>query len=559
MSLAFLAPQFLWLLLGLPLVLALHFVRARTRRHEVSALFLWRRALELAEARRRFAPSWLLLAQLLFVALAALALARPVLRLGGAPDRVLVVDASASMAARDPDGVRIDKARAAAAEILRGAGRTALVRAGLDAEVLHPLEGDPSDLRAALSALAPGDAEAELDRALSLARSAFPDAELHLFTDAPFGRAPPAEATGAVTLHSVAGAGANLGITTFDLGIQQAYVAVVSTHPRPLEVEVQLLRDGAPLASSTQLVPAAGQANVVFPLEPDPGVIEARIAAPEWDALALDDVAFAGVRALGVALTASIEPLERALAAVPGVRRLPGGAQGPGVDVRVLVGADPDELPAGRYLLFAERSDEARFLRVRDWDQGDPLLRFVDLREVVVGVAPDGGFGDEEGWEVLVRGSDFTPLLRRRVRGDQEIVQAAFHPSQTDMVFRPAFPALVANVLREFRGESRLPLGTRLPPGSSLAGRPVERALEPGVYQVAGETRTASLLSAAESRLPGPAAAPAAERPRTAPEAARSDRLRTVALALIALALAALVVEWLLWAGARGRGWLRSR
>ena len=53
---SFLAPQFLWLLLALPLVVALHFVRSRRKRVDVSALFLWRQAAQLAERRRRFSP-----------------------------------------------------------------------------------------------------------------------------------------------------------------------------------------------------------------------------------------------------------------------------------------------------------------------------------------------------------------------------------------------------------------------------------------------------------------------------------------------------------------------
>ena len=79
MSLTFHSPAFLWLLAAVPVVVLLHFLRARRRQHAVSALFLWERATHAASLRRRVRPSWLLLAQLLFTALAALALARPAL------------------------------------------------------------------------------------------------------------------------------------------------------------------------------------------------------------------------------------------------------------------------------------------------------------------------------------------------------------------------------------------------------------------------------------------------------------------------------------------------
>ena len=493
MNLSFLAPTFLWVLLGIPLVILLHFVRTRKRRQDVSALFLWRRAFELARARRRFSPSWLLLAQLLFIALAALALAQPQLNFEGPPDRVLVVDASASMAARDSDGVRLEKAVRRAGELIARNGRVAVIRAGLDATVVRALTGEAIEARRALEGLVAADREADLVRALALARSIATGAEIHLFSDRP----PPAGES--VSYHPVAGDGVNLGISTFDVGIQQAYVAVVSTSPRPQEVVVEILHEGRQLSRATLLVPAGGQANATFPLGLETGIFEARLEPPDWDALELDDVAFAGSEDLVVILDIRSTPLVRALDAIPGVRwrvtsvadRVPG-------DVRILTGIDPSELDRGRYLLFPEPSPEAQYKTVRDWDQSDPLLRFVDLREAVVGIDPAWN-PVGEGWEILARTGDLTPVLLRLDSPDLELVWAAFHPSQTDIVFRPAFPALMTNILRAFRGEDRLPLGSPLP---AAAGQSLERAELPGVYRVEGRGYTSSLLSAQESRLP---------------------------------------------------------
>ena len=106
-------------------------------RLDVSALFLWQQAAQLAERRRRFSPTWLLALQLLFVSLAALALAQPSFSTSGEVERVLIVDASASMAAREGgrEGAtsRLERAKADAADLLDGAGRVAIIRAGLDA------------------------------------------------------------------------------------------------------------------------------------------------------------------------------------------------------------------------------------------------------------------------------------------------------------------------------------------------------------------------------------------------------------------------------------------
>ena len=111
--------------------------------------------------------------QLLFVSLAALALAQPSLDAAGRIDRVLIIDASASMAAIE-GGTRLAQAKADAAQLLADAGRVAIVRAGLDATVAQPLSDDNAEVRRALQGLTAADASVDLSRALSLAASVAP-------------------------------------------------------------------------------------------------------------------------------------------------------------------------------------------------------------------------------------------------------------------------------------------------------------------------------------------------------------------------------------------------
>lgn len=549
MSLTFLAPQFLWALLALPVILALHFIRARRRRREVSAIFLWKEAKQVAEARRRFSPTWLLVLQLAFAALAALALAQPRLAVAGLPERVIIFDASASMAARDGDGVRIEKAKREALALLRGAGRVTLVRAGLDAVVVQPPSGERGALERAILGLSAVDREADLERAIALAQAVAPEAEVHLFTD----EALPSSQR--LQVHDVAGDGLNLGITTFDIGVQQAFISVSSSHPRPQEVELELLQEGAVVAASSLLVPAAGRASITFPLQQE-GFFEARLRAPEWDALPLDNRAYAGARPLRVALLGAGEgALERALAAIPNlsVTRFAAGAEpGPDFDARVVVGAPPAALPPGKALYFAPPAEAPAYARIQDWDQSDPMLRFASLGGALVGLAPEPP-PLPEGGTVLARTAELRPVLLRWQTLAGELVYADFNPAQTDLVNRSAFPLLIANVMASFRASARLPLGAPLPAGSSLVSGEslVSRASasEPGIYQVGGERYAVSLLSDAETRLPGAEARPASAEPET--RAATSEQLWSAALLLVALALAALLAEWLLFSRAR--------
>ena len=573
MSLSFLAPQFLWALATIPLVVALHFVRARKKRHEVSALFLWRRAQELAQRRRRFSPTLLLLLQLLFVTLAALALAQPALTLRGAPDRVFVFDASASMAARAGGGTRLESALREAETLASSAGRVAVVRAGLGATVALPLSDDRGALREALGGLEAADASADLLRAVALARAVAPEAEVHLFTDDP----PPdlgAESQG-VTLHgvgNVVGEGAsdvqNLGISAFDLRNGQAFVSVVNASSRPQEVELEVTRGNAPPMRTTLLVPRNGQANAAFPLQDvsagPADFYRAHINVPPADALPLDDDAYAGARALRAVLSPPSPPVERALSVVPELNWRVSGAPSPGsADVEVLTNGFPagfaedivEGTAARRYLVFAPPSPDAAFGTIRDWNRGDPLFRFVDLSETQVGLNPEFTPSESEGdWEVLAQTDALEPALLRLTRPDLDIIVARFHPSQTDMTSRPAFPILVANVMDAFRGEDRLTLGSPLPEGAvTLGGQPSElsRALVPGVYEVGDRAYGVSLLSAEESRLPTGAVTTVTE---TRAGEATSRRQQGLAFWLVLAALLFLVAEWVVWTrGTRGR------
>ena len=95
----FLAPQALWLLALLPVVVALHYLRARRRQRDVAALFLWRRAQANSARRKRISPSWLLALQLMFIAAASVGVAGPRLTAAADDGVIIVIDGSASMAA----------------------------------------------------------------------------------------------------------------------------------------------------------------------------------------------------------------------------------------------------------------------------------------------------------------------------------------------------------------------------------------------------------------------------------------------------------------------------
>ncbi|MBX3142314.1 MAG: BatA domain-containing protein [Trueperaceae bacterium] len=577
MGLAFGAPQLLWLLAALPLIVLLHYLRTRRKRQEVAALYLWRRAQQAVVRRRRFSPTWLLALQLAFAAVAAIALARPFLGETELPPRVIVIDASASMAARSAAAAdapaRLDAAVTIARRLLTGAGRVALIRAGLEPTLLAPLDADPGQLAAALDELAAGDASADISRALDLAAALLPGAEVNVITDQEL-------MLGQATLHKVGETVINAGISALDIGIGQVYVGIVGSGGRPFEVRVTLSQDGAPLAAGTVLVPVTGAGSLTFPLDDVRGILEARLDPPAGDALALDDVAYAGAESVTVVSDDTYGPLVRALTSVPNAdASYSVGARLLSADLRVLRTSEAEGLLPGAHLLFAPPAQQPRFAVVRDWDRAHPLTRFVDLRDLVVGLGPiENAWVEESGWRTLARTADLEPVLRARQVDGAWLVQAAFHPSQSDLVLRSAFPTLIANIVAAVRTTAGVRLGEALP--GLEVGRPNDDAqvvLAPGVYRVATATGgvvgeaavVASLLSASESRLesaPLGAALIQSQVPATTAddEAAANVRVLDAAptplvLALLGLALALLLLEWLVFGGlprrvARARG-----
>lgn len=557
MNLTFHSPAFLWLLAALPVVVLLHYLRARRLRHEVSALFLWDRATRAASRRRRIRPSWLLFVQLLFTALAAFALARPATLSRRAPDVVVVIDASASMRSAaaasevgdDRPTTRLDRARDVALELGQGAGRLALVRAGTVARLLVPLDATPNERREAIAGLEAGDASADIGGALELTGALLPGAEVHVITDMDM-------SLGRPSVHVVGEPVTNVGISALEIGIGQVFVGVVASGPQPAQTRVVLSRDGAELASAEVLVPAGGVGSATFPLPDLSGIIEARLAGPP-DALALDDVAFVGSRPLQVVTDDTQGAVTRALSAVPNTQvTYSRGAALLDAEVVVLTGGGAPSTPAP-YVSFAAASPEPVYTVIRDFARAHPLLRFADLSDVVVGLDPQlEPWPEEEGWRVLARTTDLTPVIRVRESGGPLALELAFNPSQSDLTLRPAFPALLANVVGELRSTTRLRLGE----AAGAAGP----WTEPGAYLAEDGTATlASLLSANESRLPisggeavlreGAAtqAAPAATEPSSqeavAPTVAPAGSAPTTsAVVLCALALAALLAEWVL-------------
>src|SRR5256714_12278961 len=110
--------------IAVPTLLVLYFLKLRRRELPVSSTILWRKAIQDLQVNapfQRLRRNLLLFLQLLLLLLLALALSRPVSNYtpGAGKTSVILIDRSASMAARDVNGKsRLDEAKRRAKDLV---------------------------------------------------------------------------------------------------------------------------------------------------------------------------------------------------------------------------------------------------------------------------------------------------------------------------------------------------------------------------------------------------------------------------------------------------------
>lgn len=433
------------LLLVLAPVVWYWYRRRRSPERPATALWLLRRGK--GHYRRRRQIDLRLLALLAALTLLILALAGPGLKLAESEELIVVVDASASMAARDREGnSRLEAAKKRGQKLLAGADEAVLVRAGLEPRASGPAPG--TALVTELEKLQAGDAYADLEEAVALGRGLLPGAPVLVVSDAE----PPANADGYL---NVAGNGQNVGITALGPG----FAAVFNAGPAVWRGNLQSNGESHDLRivpGRYALVRFVDQANDR----------QARISGS--DVLNLDNLAFYTSSPVAVELRLADPHLERALLAV-GVRFTSRAPQA------IVATATPPERPGTvQTAYFAD--DYGDTVVVADVDPTDPLTRGLSLTglSLHLPIPPPG-----EGWLALVRDDSGRPLLWRRGRD-------LYLPPLPDWKDQPALLVLLYNWLAPLHSKT-FPLGT------SGVLRPSRRG-----------GKAYSLLSVTETNLPRP-------------------------------------------------------
>ncbi|QDT16924.1 vWA domain-containing protein [Alienimonas californiensis] len=488
--------------LAAPIIL-FYFLKLRRPRAEVPSLALWRRVVNDKRVNspfQKFRRNLLLLLQLLLLAALTFAAMQPFLNAGAgrAEYRVLLIDASASMAATDAAGrSRLDLAKEKAEDLIAGlqpGQQLALIAFDRNARTLQEFTDNPNLLAPALAGLTTKDVQSDLGDALrlagALARTA-PVAEAILLTD---GNLPPADDVDLafpVNYQRLPAAGPNVGVVALNArrsGVGAAedagwdlFVKLAASAPTGARVELygeDGPDGGKPLAAeSIGFDRADDSPRLVFEVPADgPRAVTVRVVAEGSDSLPADDTAgliLPPPRPLTAFCPDSQGLFRRALALEPGAVSLyprPNDQGPPSFDLAIVDQPDTSENPAPeatvRTFVGVIPKDleglietKVGYAEVVDWRQTAPVLEHVQLREVQITEEPfyleqpggepaDAGDLEQLGYEVLIDART-GPLMLRRREGARVDYHLLFDPATSTLPYRVAFPILVQNMIRE--------------------------------------------------------------------------------------------------------------
>jgi len=504
-------------LVSLPIIVAYYMLRLRRRDVPVGSTFLWQQLVRDVEANapwQRLRFSWLLLLQLLIALVAVIAATRPFVTVSSdlAANVVLIVDTSASMGAVDPEGSRMDLARAAARSVigdLPEGGRVTVVAADDSAHVLVSETDDRAAALKAIEGIAATQLPGDLTDALALASALAArdsDSTVVVVTDANADRLPGIGIGAPVRVERVGSTDANQAIAALSAlrrsGGAQLDLFVAVSNPSGIETtrRLEIYADSVLVDARELTIPADQRSEALVATVPAATtLVEARLAGD--DALAVDDRAFALIPQEGPVRALLVSPgntyLENALALLP---RLELYAVGPDGYEDAVAAANEDGTPYGVFIYdrftpdtlpgaptfwigpsadgpFGQVGGRVTGPTLDRTDPDDALLRFVDLSAVHIGRARVITLA--EGMRAVVSSTNGQPLVAGGRVERQGVALLAFELGESDLPLQVAFPLLMSNLV-----DFLLPPSAGILPPSGGLGEPLAVEVDPAITRV---------------------------------------------------------------------------
>lgn len=489
-----LRPSALWLLLLIPPLVLLYFLKLKRPRLAVPSLVLWQQVINdnrVNSPFQRFKRNILLLLQLLLLLLLILAAMEPFMRGGpAASDRLpVLIDRSASMAATDENGKsRLDLAKEQLRTLIDRLGsdqEISIIAFGKSAQQVAEFTSNKRILRAAVDSIVLEDVASDVTDALrmadAMARSAVFDRVL-LISDGNFPEKIDFELPFKLDFQRLAPAGVNMGITALNArrnsaGGWSVFVSVQATEDHKGTATLELFQDGE-ARGSEQIVPTTtGGQRLVFQISAEKSTsIEVRLRPDSFDSLASDNVAYlelTPLRPLWVYVPRSLPAYRTAVSAIKDVRLFPPDTgEDPQQNYDLVITDKPGTPAAAEWRSSLHvgyvPEDLAKLLTIKeesttiiDWRRTSPLLEHVELSDVVVidqaKLAESAKEADLENlqYEVITYGRH-GPLMLQKREGQKTSYFLLFHTDRSTLPYRVGFPIMVTNLVRHAMQEAGL-------------------------------------------------------------------------------------------------------
>ena len=496
-------------LLSLPVILALHLLKARRVRIVVSNLTLWSfLEAEVHRAKPRRIPiTWILLLDLLVAALLSLAWAQPrlpnPLPLQANRQVVIVLDVSSSMLASDGISTRFSQAKAEAQALVNSLGPEDVVTVLAFGRGPRPI-GDSrqeslQQLASQIQALQAGETGHALQSALALGLASLDKtlpAEFYVYTDGAY----PEQAVSAFAypIHwrlfdNTVDNQAILALNASPVGENryEVFARIANYGSQTARRIVSLSMDGAPVSSQEIEIPADSSVPQVWQVEGNPSVVAVSMIGS--DPLKEDDLAAIGLQPGGkmrvVLVAENPVPLQQAAEAIPGVdlQVIPPGdyeseAGRTAAELTIFRGYIPAAWPAGQILVVEPpTAQEGQTAFLSDGSlpiPADAPLQILHPDPLLAGVDFGGvrwvdawSFKDSPaGFFTLVQAESVPLILRGEVDNSQggrsRLVALLADLSRGNFTKHPAFPILIGNLMQSLR---QAPLPPSLHTGEQIA------------------------------------------------------------------------------------------
>jgi hypothetical protein len=470
----FLAPAAFFFAASIPVVVVFYLLKRKRVVKLVSSTLLWQKFLAETQASAPFQKlrkNWLLILQIILLALAVLALSRPYFAGKTKPAQlsVIILDASASMQATDETPTRFEKARAEAlkwVDSLKDNDQMVVLQAGAYTEVKQSASSEKAALRRALQACTCSDGPTRLVPALRMAESLVRDqksAEIHLFSDGAVPELSEFENKALpLVYHRVGKAANNLGITALDVRAnpedarQRAiYVSVANFSTNSQLTDLELSLDDKLLETRPLSIPAGETSPEVFLAnQSNDGIFAVRLTTK--DDLAADNqasiVSLMPKPIKVLLVTRGNRLLEKALRAAANVQlSTANDLAEPGTDYDFVVLDDvaPTVWPQGNVLAihvvntnWLEGVTAVETPPIVDWKSSHPLLRYAGFDNVQVMKSLTA---KTPSWAVSLVDSPQAPLAVAGELGRQRIIWVGFDVLESNWPLRISFPIFIAN------------------------------------------------------------------------------------------------------------------